>query len=236
MQNYVPSNILGLILYFGLISSIVNFSIYYQHIRLFSPVETGLHFIPLAIFLLIGTLFMKKIVGLFRSTKSLLLFATLLNIIGFGLLTLIPLDNFRLVALAFIIIGLGFVIVNANTINIGIKFLPKDLIGLGSGTCLMIRWLGGALGAAITGSILYALPRHYLSKHINQIASADLKDVMGIIQGKMISLQNIKSPMVKVMIQDSMTHSIHVCMLIISVLYIISLFYSFLTIKSDLTK
>lgn len=232
-QNYIPSNLLGLTLYFGLIAWIFNFSIYYQHVRLFSPVDTGLHFIPLALFLFIGAVLMKKIVGLFRSTKTLLLFAIALNIIGFGLLVFLPLACFTFVSIAFIIIGLGFVIVNANTISIGVKYLPQELVGLGSGTCLMIRWLGSALGAAISGSILYAIPRHYLSKHLNLISSSDLQEVKSIIQGKVISLENIGTSSVKALIENSMTHGIHICMLIVSILYVISLVYSFLAIKEE---
>ena len=233
VQNYIPSNLLGLTLYLGLVAWIFNFSIYYQHIRLFSPIETGLHFLPLALSLFVGAVLIRRIARCFKSTKSLLIFGTTLNFIGFAALTVLPLDNFLWIATVFVIIGLGFVIVNGNTISIGIQYMPQNLVGLGSGTSLMIRWLGGALGGAISGSILFSMPRHLLSKRLSEISPVDLSQVKGMIAGNSIDLHNIKTPLTKMMIHDSMTHSIHMCMLIVGALYLFNLIYSIFRIKKN---
>ena len=79
------------------------------------------------------------------------------------------------------IIRLGFVIMNASTIIIGVKYFSKEDIGLGNGSCLMIRWLEGAVGAAVSGSVMHAIPQHYLAKHLSQLPCSDSKQIQDMI-------------------------------------------------------
>ena len=230
-QNYMPGNLLCITLYFGLIAWIFCFSLYYQHVLNYSPVRTGMHLLPMAAMLLIGALLMPKITSLFSSTKNLLLASITINIIAFGLLSFSPLNEYNIVIVGFILLGTGFVITNANTMSISMQFLPQSLMGLGSGTAMMIRWLGGALGGAISGSLLVGATRHYMLNKIELATSAHHQQIMQFIKHGVLSGEHINSPFLNKIYHQAMMHSIHHIMLIITILYVINLIYAAVGLK-----
>ncbi|MGA5816870.1 MFS transporter [Kitasatospora sp. NPDC094028] len=127
---------------------------YLQFVLEFTPTETGLAFIPLAVaslvFNVIGAALGKKVPPRVTTAVGMLVIAG-----GFGLLATLSVgDGFTKVALAMLVLGIGSGLGMPAAANALMGAIPGEHAGVGSALNDTIQQSGAALGVAILGTVL----------------------------------------------------------------------------------
>ncbi|MFI9360313.1 MFS transporter [Kitasatospora sp. NPDC053057] len=127
---------------------------YLQFVLEFTPTDTGLAFIPLAIaslaFNVIGAALGKKLPARVLTAIGMVIIAG-----GFGLLATLSVgDGFTKVALAMLVLGIGSGLGMPAAANALMGAIPGEHAGVGSALNDTIQQSGAALGVAILGTVL----------------------------------------------------------------------------------
>ncbi|MFJ2188501.1 MFS transporter [Kitasatospora sp. NPDC087861] len=127
---------------------------YLQFVLEFSPTDTGLAFIPLAVaslvFNALGAALGKKVAPRVMVSAGMLVMAA-----GFGLLATLSVgDGFAKVALAMLVLGVGSGVGMPAAANALMGAIPAEHAGVGSALNDTIQQSGSALGVAILGTVL----------------------------------------------------------------------------------
>lgn len=140
----------------GLAMMGINFTLtlYMQFVQLFTPLETGIRFIPIAVGLFLGAGVSDRIVVRLGTTKVL--------VVGFlGVAIMSALAAFSAVDTPYVQIGsiifgwglfLGFIAATATDAVMG--SLPREQAGVGSALNIVSRMVAGSLGVAVLVSVL----------------------------------------------------------------------------------
>ena len=127
---------------------------YLQFVLEFTPTDTGLAFIPLAVaslaFNVIGAALGKKLPARVLTAVGMVIIAA-----GFGLLATLSVgDGFTKVALAMLVLGIGSGLGMPAAANALMGAIPGEHAGVGSALNDTIQQSGAALGVAILGTVL----------------------------------------------------------------------------------
>ncbi|MDV3129805.1 MFS transporter [Mycobacterium sp. 21AC1] len=131
-------------------------SLYLQDERGFSPMDTGLIYLPVAVGALIFSPLSGRLVGRFGARPSLLVAGTLITA---ATLMLTQLDRSTPVwqlLIVFAVFGIGFSMVNAPITNAAVSGMPTDRAGAASAVTSTSRQVGVSLGVALCGSVAAA--------------------------------------------------------------------------------
>ncbi|MFD8750444.1 MFS transporter [Kitasatospora sp. NPDC059577] len=127
---------------------------YLQFVLEFSPTDTGLAFIPLAVASLVfngvGAAVGKKVPARVLTAVGMLVIAG-----GFGLLATLSVgDGFPKVALAMLVLGVGSGLGMPAAANALMSAIPGEHAGVGSALNDTVQQSGAALGVAVLGTVL----------------------------------------------------------------------------------
>ncbi|MFI9319619.1 MFS transporter [Kitasatospora aureofaciens] len=127
---------------------------YLQFVLEFTPTDTGLAFIPLAVaslaFNVIGAALGKKLPARVLTAVGMVIIAA-----GFGLLATLSVgDGFTKVALAMLVLGIGSGLGMPAAANALMGAIPGEHAGVGSALNDTIQQSGAALGVAVLGTVL----------------------------------------------------------------------------------
>lgn len=149
--------------YFALFGFIFLITQYFQLVRGFAPLETGLKFIPVAASIAVGSVLgtglAVRLGNKLVVTTGLLLFTVAFVWIA----TLSESTSYAEIALQMVPLGLGLGMTSAPATEAIMGALPLEKAGIGSAMNDATREVGGTLGVAIIGSVyasLYASSFH----------------------------------------------------------------------------
>jgi len=128
-------------------------TLYLQDVRGYTPLIAGLYLLPMAAMTAVGAPIAGRIIGS-RGTR-LPLIAAGAGITVAGLL-LTHLENgtpTALLLLTYLILGIGFGMVNAPITNSTVSGMPRSQAGVAGGVASTSRQIGSSLGVAIIGSV-----------------------------------------------------------------------------------
>ncbi|MDF2898571.1 MAG: Permease, superfamily [Rhodococcus erythropolis] len=152
--------------YFALFGFIFLISQYFQLVRGFGPLDTGLKFIPVAASIavgsVLGTILAVRLGNKLIVTVGLALFSAAFLWIS----TLSESTSYTEIALQMIPLGLGLGLTAAPATEAIMGAVPPEKAGIGSGMNDATREVGGTLGVAIIGSV-------YASLYASSLASSD---------------------------------------------------------------
>ncbi|MCC4306737.1 MULTISPECIES: MFS transporter [Rhodococcus] len=152
--------------YFALFGFIFLISQYFQLVRGFGPLDTGLKFIPVAASIavgsVLGTILAVRLGNKLIVTVGLMLFSTAFLWIS----TLSESTSYAEIALQMTPLGLGLGLTAAPATEAIMGAVPPQKAGIGSGMNDATREVGGTLGVAIIGSV-------YASLYASSLASSD---------------------------------------------------------------
>jgi MFS family permease len=148
---------------------------YLQYVRGYSPLESGLWFIPFAIAQMIASPTSASMVNRFgiRAVAVSGLVLVTLALLGYQLFTV---DSpMWLVAVVFFVqgFGMGNIMPPATTAIMGA--VPRERAGVGSAVNNTFRQVGGALGLAVLGSIVSVRYRGQITPYLDGVP-AGLRD------------------------------------------------------------
>jgi EmrB/QacA subfamily drug resistance transporter len=155
-------------------------SLYIQQVLHYSPVKTGLGFIPTSIIIGIVASQMSKVIGRFGYKRPLMI-APLFLASGLFWLSHIKVGGNYFISvlpgLAIVALGLGVIFVSITVA--ATSGVPKDKAGLSSGLLNTGQQIGGAVGLAILSGISAGRITSYLSHHAHQTNSVAYAQVYG---------------------------------------------------------
>lgn len=128
-------------------------SIYLQNIRGYSPLQTGLMFLPIAAGTLVFSPLSGRLVGKYGTRPSLVTAGILLAVAS-ALLT--QLDQYTAdwqLLVVFGVFGIGFGMVNAPITTSAVSGMPRDRAGAASAIASTSRQVGVSLGVALSGTL-----------------------------------------------------------------------------------
>jgi len=155
-------------------------SLYIQQVLHYSPVRTGLGFIPVSVVIGVMASQMSRIVKKFGYKRPLMIAPIFMGSGLFWLSRIKVHDSYItgvLPGLIIIALGMGAIFV-AITIA-ATSGVPKDKAGLSSGLLNTAQQIGGALGLAILSGVSASKVSSYLNRHTHQINKAAYAQVNG---------------------------------------------------------
>lgn len=167
IRNFLSANAVACCLYFTLTGWILVFGIYLQRAAGMSPQEAGISLLPFGMVVLILSTQIDKIAASI-GMKRLITYGSLLGVLAFsGMAATSVYPSYWLLIPCFMLYGGSFVIVNACTMQSALEYIPLQKAGIASGKSMMLRWLSGAIGAAVISTIFIS----YASKRMMALTS-----------------------------------------------------------------
>lgn len=141
----------------GMVGITFAVTLYLQFVQGYTPLETGIRFIPLALGLFVGGGSSDKIVERYGTTRVIAL--------GFLILTILAVlaifwqvdTAYWLLGLFFFGIGLSLGYIAAPATDAVMGALPEEQAGVGSAVNTVMRMVAGAIGVAALGSALNSI-------------------------------------------------------------------------------
>jgi EmrB/QacA subfamily drug resistance transporter len=129
-------------------------TLYLQEVRGYSPLKAGVAALPATIVIVAVAPFSGRLVGR-RGSRLPLCAAGALLATGTALLMLLQPDTaYLFLAVAYLLIGLGFGAVNPPITNTAVSGMPLSQAGVASAVAGTARQLGSVLGVAVLGSVV----------------------------------------------------------------------------------
>ena len=139
----------------GLGSFLFLTTLYLQNLRAMSPLEAGLHTLPMAIMTVIFAPLSGRLVGSRGPRPSLIVAGVALTASGLLLTALLDADTplWQLI-ISYLAFGIGFGMVNAPITNTAVSGMPRSQAGVAAATASTSRQIGTSLGVAISGALV----------------------------------------------------------------------------------
>lgn len=135
-------------------------SMYLQSERHFTPMQTGLIYLPIAIGALVFSPLSGRMVGRFGARPSLLSAGVLITVASVLLTFLTATTPVWALLVIFTVFGIGFSMVNAPVTNAAVSGMPLDRAGAASAVTSTSRQVGVSIGVALCGSLTGAALTH----------------------------------------------------------------------------
>jgi EmrB/QacA subfamily drug resistance transporter len=131
-------------------------TLYLQDVRGLSPLDAGLHLLPMAVAMAIGAVASSRILARWGGRIPMIVSGAAMAAGGLLLSGLSTSWSTPHLVLVFAIFGIGAGAVNAPITQAAVSGMPAAQAGVASGIASTSRQVGTSLGVAITGSILAA--------------------------------------------------------------------------------
>jgi EmrB/QacA subfamily drug resistance transporter len=157
--------------FFAAMGTLFFMSFYLQLVRGYSPLETGLLFMPFAVAQLV---FAPRSAAMVRRFGPKAVCAVGLSLVGLALLGLATLNEHTplwVLGAYFFVQGVGMANVMPPVTESIMASLPREKAGVGSAISNTVRQVAGALGIAVLGSVLSAVYRSRVGDHLGALPS-----------------------------------------------------------------
>lgn len=150
---FATSTLIAVTAFAGWSAFLFIMSVYLQGERGYTPMQTGLIFLPIAIGALIFSPLSGRLVGRYGARPSLLTAGTAITLVSVLLLTLTDTTPVWMLVVIFAVFGIGFAMVNAPITNSAVSGMPRDRAGAASAVTSTSRQVGVSIGVALCGSL-----------------------------------------------------------------------------------
>jgi EmrB/QacA subfamily drug resistance transporter len=171
-RSFAGANLVGFFVSFAMFAMFFFLALYMQNILGFSPLETGVRFLPSTVMVIaMGPIAGRLtdrigprpliVSGLVLIAASMLWQSRIQVDTGFGYL--LP---------AFVTMGLGIGLVMSPMSTAGMNAVDRSKAGVASGVLSMSRMVGGTFGVAALGALVAAIGRHDLTQSLPRVGGA----------------------------------------------------------------
>jgi MFS transporter, DHA2 family, methylenomycin A resistance protein len=153
-HTFSGASFVGLAINLGFYGQLFALSLYFQHERGFSPLQTGLALLPEGIFVAIASALSGRVTGRTGPRRPMLAGLTL-GAIGFlGLIAAGRSTSYWILVPPLIAAGFGMAFTMPAATAAVIEAAPADRAGIASGVLNASRQAGGAIGVALLGTLI----------------------------------------------------------------------------------
>jgi EmrB/QacA subfamily drug resistance transporter len=152
-RNFIGANTVALIISFAMMGSFFFLAIYLQDLLGYSPLETGVRFLPTTVLIVLVAPIAGRVADRIGSRWPMVLglLITALSLYLFSRMTATTTYNDLLPA--WILLGIGIGLTMSPMSTAAMNAVDIDKAGVASGTLQMFRMMGGTIGVAATGAI-----------------------------------------------------------------------------------
>ncbi len=149
---------------------------FFQFFRHYSPLSTGLHLLPVAISVAIGSVFGTKLAVRFGTKIIVASGLAAISVFYLWVSSASPSTAYLTIVVEMVIYGTGLGFTSAPATEAILGVVPKAKAGVGSAVNDATRLLGGTLGVAILGSVFASLYASRLTESLPARLPPDLVD------------------------------------------------------------
>ncbi len=152
-RNFIGANTVAMIISFAMMGSFFFLAIYLQDLLGFSPLETGVRFLPTTIVIVIAAPIAGRVADRIGSRWPMVLGLAITSVSLYLFAQMTASTTYSDLLLAFILLGLGIGMTMSPMSTAAMNAVAVDKAGVASGTLQMFRMMGGTIGVAATGAI-----------------------------------------------------------------------------------
>jgi EmrB/QacA subfamily drug resistance transporter len=150
--------------FFSLAGFVFLITQYFQFLKGYSPLSTGVRLLPVAVSLAFGSIAGTK-AAVRAGNKAVIAAGLVLLAAGYAWVSRVSLQSSYLeIALQMVVLGLGMGLSSAPATEAIMGAVPLEKAGVGSGVNDATRQFGGTLGVAVIGSVYASLYTHTLAQ------------------------------------------------------------------------
>lgn len=153
-SHFACSSVIGILVNFAFYGLIFLFSLFFQYAWSYSPLDTGLAFLPMTGSIMIANLLAGKLM-VSRGYRAVLACGSLLA--AFGYLSMVPFvgdGRYAHIGVQFVVAGFGVGLTVPAMTNAMVSSTEARFIGIASGVLNASRQIGGLIGVASIGLIV----------------------------------------------------------------------------------
>jgi EmrB/QacA subfamily drug resistance transporter len=170
-RSFLGSNLVAFFVTFAMFSQFFFLTLYLQNVLRFSPLETGVRFLPATVLIIVSGPIAGRLsdrigprplmtLGLLMVAGALLIQSGITIHTGYGLL--LP---------GFILMGIGMGLVMSPMSAAAMNSVDRTKAGVASGTLSMNRMIGGTFGVAVMGALVTAIGKSQLRSSLPHVSA-----------------------------------------------------------------
>ena len=152
-RNFIGANTVATIISFAMMGSFFFLAIYLQDLLQYSPLETGVRFLPTTLVLVIAAPVAGRVADRIGSRWPMVLGLAITSVALYLFSRMTASTTYSDLLPAWILLGLGIGITMSPMSTAAMNAVAVDKAGVASGTLQMFRMIGGTVGVAATGAI-----------------------------------------------------------------------------------
>ena len=151
--TFAGANLVAVLAYLALLGVLFLNTLYLQQVRGLTPFEAGLVILPCPVGLLVVAPISGRLTGRVGPRLPIVLGGLCLAAASLLLLALTPSVGLGLLVVAYLVLGVGWGMVNPPITNAAVNAMPRDQAGVASAVTGTARQIGGVTGVALLGSL-----------------------------------------------------------------------------------
>ena len=152
-RNFIGANTVATIISFAMMGSFFFLAIYLQDLLGYSPLETGLRFLPTTVLVVIAAPLAGRVADRIGSRLPMVLGLAITALALYLFSRMTATTTYSDLLPAFLLLGLGIGATMSPMSTAAMNAVDVDKAGVASGTLQMFRMMGGTIGVAATGAI-----------------------------------------------------------------------------------
>jgi EmrB/QacA subfamily drug resistance transporter len=181
-RSFVGANVVAFIVSFVMFAMFFSLALYMQDILRFSPLQTGLRFLPTTVCVMLTGPLAGRLAD--RIGSRLLIAGGMLTLSAslFWLTGITTHSSYRFLVVSFVLQGLGIGFVMSPMSTAAMNAVDRSKAGVASGILSMTRMVGSTFGVAALGAIIATVGGSHLATRLPQLPAGQrskLVDVLG---------------------------------------------------------
>ena len=181
-RAYLGANVVAFIVSFVMFATFFSLALYMQDILRFSPLQTGLRFLPTTLVVMVTGPISGRLSD--RIGSRLLMTAGLLCVSAsmFWMTGITTHSSYGFLVVSFLLQGLGIGLVMSPMSTAAMNAVDRTKAGVASGILNMTRMVGSTFGVAALGAVIATVGRSQLATRLPHVAGASrtkLVDLLG---------------------------------------------------------
>ena len=153
-RTFSGSSFVGLAINLGFYGQLFVITLYFQHVRGYSALGTGLALLPMGLFVALASVLSGKLTGRLGARPPMLLGLTAASAGFLGLIVAGAHTSYAILVAPLIAIGFGMAMTMPAATAAIIESAPPERAGIASGVLNASRQAGGAIGVALLGTLV----------------------------------------------------------------------------------
>jgi EmrB/QacA subfamily drug resistance transporter len=181
-RTYFGANVVAFIVSFTMFATFFSLALYMQDILRFSPLQTGLRFLPTTLCVMVSGPIAGRLAD--RIGSRVLMTGGLISVAAsmFWMTGITTHSSYGYLVVSFVLQGLGIGFVMSPMSTAAMNAVDRTKAGVASGILSMTRMVGSTFGVAALGAVIATVGRSQLATRLPQVgpsARAKLVDLLG---------------------------------------------------------